>query len=230
MDERALAFLHELEKADEAVAAVLTELDELAAESERIRVRALELEAFMIRFPSERERIDAALADVRSDVDRHRDALERAEAELADAEEARDAERLAAAQRGGVRARDALRAAERKLESLEGDTTRLEQEAEEAHRGIADLDARARRVAEALRARPGLAEHAGGEPAPGLAGISAWAGGARAALFVARGRLAAEREVVIRQANELGALVLGEPLTASSAALVARRVERADTE
>jgi hypothetical protein len=30
---------------------------------------------------------------------------------------------------------------------------------------------------------------------------------------------------VIRQANELGALVLGEPLT-SSAAAVARRVER----
>jgi len=30
----------------------------------------------------------------------------------------------------------------------------------------------------------------------------------------------------VRQANELGALVLGEPLTATSAAGVARRVER----
>jgi hypothetical protein len=50
---------------------------------------------------------------------------------------------------------------------------------------------------------------------------------ARASLFVARGQVAAEREAVIRQANELGAVALGEPLTSASAAVVTRRVERA---
>ena len=54
-----------------------------------------------------------------------------------------------------------------------------------------------------------------------------WAGRARAALFVARGGLAAERDAVVRQANELGALVLGEPLTAGGPASVARRIEGA---
>ena len=57
MDERALAFIHELEQADEAAAAVLAELDELARETEAVRTRAVELEAFHIRLPAERERI-----------------------------------------------------------------------------------------------------------------------------------------------------------------------------
>jgi chromosome segregation ATPase len=228
-DERTLAFLHELEKTDEAVAAVLTELDELAAEAERVRARAVELEAFMIRFPAERERADGALAEARDDVDERRETLARAEAEIAAAEEAGDAARSAAARRAVVRAGDALRSAERAVTSLADDLSRLEREGEEAERETTGLHERAQRVAGALRARPGLAEHAGGEPASDLAGISAWAGGVRAALFVARGRLAAEREAVIRQANELGAVVLGEPLSASSAAVVARRIERADS-
>ena len=58
------------------------------------------------------------------------------------------------------------------------------------------------------------------------ADLATWATEARAALFVARGRLAAERDAVIRQANELAALVLGEPLSVQSAGLVARRVEQ----
>ncbi|MDQ3891244.1 MAG: hypothetical protein M3312_11945, partial [Actinomycetota bacterium] len=73
--------------------------------------------------------------------------------------------------------------------------------------------------------RPQLAEHGGAAPGPGLAGVSTWATSARAALFVARGGLVSEREAVIRQANELGALVLGEPLTSATPSLVARRIE-----
>ena len=45
---------------------------------------------------------------------------------------------------------------------------------------------------------------------------------ARAALLVARSSLASQRDAVIRQANELGSLVLGEPLAARSPADVAR--------
>ncbi|MDQ3857803.1 MAG: hypothetical protein M3327_05050, partial [Actinomycetota bacterium] len=71
----------------------------------------------------------------------------------------------------------------------------------------------------------GLGSAAGAEAGPTLADVARWATEARAALFVARGRLAAEREALIRQANELGTVVLGEPLASQSAALVARRVE-----
>lgn len=58
----------------------------------------------------------------------------------------------------------------------------------------------------------------------GLDGVAEWSSGARAALLVARGTVATEREGVLRQANELGSALLGESLATSSAAIVARRV------
>jgi hypothetical protein len=123
--------------------------------------------------------------------------------------------------------RDQLRTAERRAEAAAADATRITTEAEAAEREAGELVARSRALAEALRDRPGVADQAASDPGDDLASIGRWATEARAALFVARGRLAAEREAVIRQANELGTAVLGEPLAAQSAALVARRVERA---
>jgi hypothetical protein len=55
--------------------------------------------------------------------------------------------------------------------------------------------------------------------------VAEWGTRARAALLVARSQLASERDAVVRQANELGASVLGEPLPALSAGEIARRVE-----
>jgi hypothetical protein len=49
---------------------------------------------------------------------------------------------------------------------------------------------------------------------------------AGAALFVARGSVAAERDAVIRQANELASAMLGEPVAAGSVAVVRRQLER----
>jgi chromosome segregation ATPase len=227
MDERALAFIHELEQADETVAVVLAELDDLARETEAVRARALELAAFMIRLPAKRERIATALAEAERHAGERRAGLRYADQELAAAEQSRDAERLMRALPAASRARDAALMAERKVESLESDLADLEQGAGAAEREATELETRTRTLAEGLRTRSGFAEHAGDKAQPGLVGVSEWASGARAALFVARGRLAAEREALIRQANELGALVLEEPLTASSAAVVARRVERA---
>jgi chromosome segregation protein len=223
----ALEFLRELERADEAVAAVLAELDELADETQRIGARALELETFFVKLPAERERPAAALAAAEVEAAAGRAALAAAEAELTVAEERGDAERRAAAKRAEVRARDALRMAERRAASSRDDAAELERRREGAEEETNALEGRARAIAAALATRSQLAENGGQPPEPGLAGLSAWATQARAALFVARGGLAREREGVIRQANELGALVLGEPLTASSAAIVTRRVEQA---
>ena len=226
MSESALAFIHELERADEEVSAVLDELDELARESEAVRARAIELNEFLGQLPAERETVAAVLAQAELDLAHGRKSLEVAERELASAEREGSPERVASARRVHTRARDALRMAERRATEARDDAARLEAEAEASEREAPALEARAGELAAVLRNRPRLAERAGAEPR-GLDGVAEWGSEARAALFVARGGLAAERDALVRQANELGALVLGEPLTSSSAAVVARRVERA---
>ena len=107
---------------------------------------------------------------------------------------------------------------------------RRQQETSRTESGKATLEGhelltRARKLAAELRGRPRIAEDAGKEPRPGLDGVEAWSEVARASLFVARGQLSAEREAVIRQANELGALALGEPLSAMGTGALTRRVE-----
>jgi hypothetical protein len=103
---------------------------------------------------------------------------------------------------------------------------RLAPQADAADEEAKELARRAGELAGALAERPRLAADAGAPPEESLPGIAEWGTRARAALLVSRGQLAAERDAVIRQANELGSLVLGEPLTTTSAAGVVRRVER----
>jgi hypothetical protein len=226
MPDRRLAFIRELEHADEAVAAVLTELDELYASGEAVRERALELESFFVRLPDERAATALAEKEARAGAEERRMAAARAAQELRAAEAAGDDERLAAARRFDVRARDAVGTAERLLREAEEHAARLEAQADAADEEAKELARRAGELAEALAERPRLAADAGAPPVESLPGIAEWGTQARAALLVSRGQLAAERDAVIRQANELGALVLGEPLTATSAAGVVRRVER----
>jgi hypothetical protein len=220
--ERVLAFLRELENADEEVGAVLAELDALARDTEAVRLRALELEAFLVRLPAELDAASTGVSRARGEVVTARAALAQAEEALRQATKESGQE----AQNFAVRARDRVTGAERRVEEAEAVNLALEQRAREAKEESAALEERARDLAGALRGRPRLAEDAGADPAPGLAGVAEWGSAARAALLVARGQLATEREAVIRQANELGSLALGEPLTSVSAAVVARRVER----
>ena len=219
--------LRELERADGAVARELAELDELARETEEMGARARELEEFLARLPAEREGLRRAREEAGRQLNRARQELAEAERLLAAAEGDRRSDRAAEARRRIRRARDELRLVERRGGELREREARLEHRAEEAEGDARRLQARALELAGVLRGRPRLAERAGVTPAPGVAGVAEWASGARAALFVARAGLGAEREAVIRQANELGALVLGEPLGASSAATVVHRVERA---
>ena len=225
--DRTLAFLRELERADAETAAVLGELDELARAAEDVRTRAVQLEAVLGRLPAERARIGGVVTEAERAAARWRAALAEAGQQRAGAERGRDVEREAAARRAEVRARDALRMSERKLAAAKQESRRLEEEAGAARRDAETVQARARELAAVLATRPGLAEQAGSAPDRGLAAAAEWASRARASLFVARGRLAVEREGLIRQATELGGLVLGEPLTAGSAGQIARRVERA---
>ncbi len=227
MTDARLALIRELERADEEVAATLTELDELYAGTERVRQRALALEVFFERLPAARAAAARAVDEAEAAALEAAAGAARAREELRAAREAGDAERIAAARRFDVRARDSVAVAERRRGEAFERHRRLEADVAGAERERPDLVARAGEVARALRRRPRLAADAGEDPGSDLAQLSAWAGRARAALLVARSSLAGERDAVIRQANELGSLLLGEPLASTATSLVVRRVERA---
>jgi hypothetical protein len=220
--EEVLEALTELEHADAEIAAALGDLDGLSAEVDSIRAKGADVQAFHARLPAERERLDAELERARVEALAAQEAMAEAEvaAHTAEPARAREAERFL------VRARDRVSMAERRAAAAASARGHLENAVAEMQREGDELDARARKLAGELAGRSQVAGDAGREPAAGLAGLEAWSEVARAALFVARGQLASQREGVVRQANEIGALALGEPLTSASAAVVTRRVRR----
>jgi hypothetical protein len=220
--EDVLEALTRLERADEEVAAALADLDRLASELDSIRATTAELQAFQESLPSERERLSAELERVRAEAMAAHEVLAEAEEAVrtVEREQMREAERFL------VRARDRVSVAERRATEAGARRGDLENEAGEKTMQGHELNTRARKLAVELGSRGQVAGQSGREPAAGLDGLQAWAEVARAALFVARGQLATQREAVIRQANEIGAVALGEPLTSASAAVVTRRVRR----
>ena len=223
MAERVLGILRELERADEEIGVVLADLDRLAGQLDVLRTRVADLQAFEERLLSNRERLAADLERTRAESDSAREALGKAHEAVRTAKPAtaREAELFE------VRARDRVTSADRRCREAEARVAALEREVQEAQHEAGELHAEAQAIAGELAERPRLARDAGREPGVGLDGVAVWSEVARAALFVAHGQVTAEREAVIRQANELGAVALGEPLTSASAAVVTRRVEQA---
>ena len=224
MPERVLAVLRELERADEETGATLADLDPLAGDVDSVLTRADKLEAFAARLPAEGEARAAELERSRAEASAAQRVLEEAEAAVlaAGPENAQEAKRFR------VRARDRASVADRRVVEATKAAEDLENRVAEATIEGHELHGRARKLAAELRGRARIGGgDAGKEPGPGLDGVEAWSEIARASLFVARGQLSAEREAVIRQANELGALALGEPLSAMGTGALARRVERA---
>jgi hypothetical protein len=222
MDDR-LALLRELERADAAVAAELAELDELYAAVEELRGRALELDELFASLPERRAAAAEAVRGAELSLAEARAAAEQAAATLEQAGE----EQLADARRRELAAQDSLHVAERLAATARGSDAELEARAEAAESETRALEARAAELAEALARRPRLADEAVGAPGSGTAGVAEWGTRARAALLVARSQLAAERDAVVRQAHELGAAVLGEPLPPLGAREIVRRIEDA---
>jgi chromosome segregation ATPase len=220
-----LAFLRELEDMDETLSAAEADLDELAVEVERVRLRAAELDEFLARAPVEEERLEAERPEAERQAAHALQTRDKAEESLAVAEQGRSDEAVAEARRALVRTRDALRMADRRASELDDEAAKLEGAAADSIREAVELEARVRQLAAAFREHSRLTEQAASRPPPGLAGVVEWGSAARAALFVARGGLGSEREAVIRQANELGSVLLGEPLLATRPATVRRRVE-----
>ena len=223
MSDDRLDLLRELERADEAVAAELTEVDELYAAVEELRGRALELAELLASLPERRAAAAEAVRESELGLAEARAAAEQAAAALAQADE----EHLAEARRRELAARDSLHVAERLAAAARREAADLEARAEAAESETRALEARAAELAEALARRPRLAGEAVGAPGTGTEGVAEWGTRARAALLVARSQLAAERDALVRQAHELAAAVLGEPLPPLGAHEVARRVDGA---
>jgi chromosome segregation ATPase len=213
MGDRAMDDLRALAARDAELAAASARLAELDAEVAAIRRRAEEIQAFFARYPERDTRLRKAIEAARAELDaRHR---ERAEAERA-LERARDDEARTYAQHALDRANDHIAVAEASLARAEQEHAALEAEAAALTAEVPELERRARAVAEEVPDVP--------EPGDGLPALVEWASHAHAALFVESRQLASQRELVIREANELGTALLGEPTYGSTVDQVLARV------
>jgi len=222
MVEPLLTIADELERRDARAAQALDAVERLQREVDELRVDAVATSAFLAGLPAaaaaqaaEERAAGGALAGAEA-------ALRDADAELAQLRERGSESAKLAAARAAQRARDAVEEAALRLERAGVERVRLEGEGD-ARRAEAEwIEGRAAGVA----ARLGLA-HDVAPPGPGLEGSLEWAARARGELLVARAALSTERDKVVREASELVASVLGEPLAATSVAGVRERLARA---
>jgi hypothetical protein len=226
MTDRRVEILEDLERSEEEVAAELAEIDELYAACERVRLAAHDLLDLLERLPEERETAAREIEEAARALDEAGAVFENAQQELAAAEKTGDQEVLAAARRFHIRTRDALGLAERRARAAEAHAAELGAAANAAEEHVKELTAQARGLADALARRPRVALETEISPDASPAQVAEWGTQARAALLVARNQVAAERDALVRQANELAANVVGEPVAAMSAAGAANLLRR----
>ena len=208
-----VAWARELEAEDAGLARALVDVEAKRAAATALRARAEHAEAFLARLPEARTAAARAAAESEAELERRRADLRTAEAEL---ERAEQEEAVLAARRAVVRTRDLATGAERRLERLRAEQAALEEQARAVEAELPELGRLAAELAAGVE----------GLPDPAEVGVASLAARAQAALLVARSGLEARRESVIRQANELGASALGEPLGSASVSLVRERLEQ----
>jgi DNA repair exonuclease SbcCD ATPase subunit len=130
--------------------------------------------------------------------------LERAEAELT---RSRDEDARFHAQHAVDRAHDHIEIATRSLARVEADLAELERQASEIPEELAEV------------------ERLSGAAVSGARALIDWASREHAELFVAAGQIDMQRELVIREANELASMLLGEPTYGATVAQALARVE-----
>jgi len=217
-----LTIAEDLERRDAQAAETLLEVERLQAEVDELRTSAGVVAAFLRELPVAHAALEAE--EKAAAEERERAAVEARAAEdgLARVQErGGESARLEAA-RVAQHARDLLEYAELRVARAVQERARLEQAGEE--RG-AEAERLERRGA-ALAVQPRL-EHDVAAPATGLHGLLDWAARARGELLVSHAALATERDKIVREATELVAGVLGEPLVSTGAAGIRERLERA---
>jgi hypothetical protein len=207
-------------------ARALSELRRLADEDSELSARALEaqrLDEEISAIRSRAEAIDTSLADLPARQARARTELDAAAGELeARRREQADAERALAAAGNDEAREDAERARNRAADHVavaRARTDRAAAEVDDLIRAAERLPAEAARLSERAAALPDV------EPPQNDSSLVAWASHAHAELFVTARQLDAQRERVIREANELATMLVGEPTYGATAAQALARVE-----
>lgn len=221
MSERLLDVARELEAQDALLAQEIDQVEELRRRAAAVGEAAGRIARFLEELPAERTGLERKIVHLEREVGERELARDSAEREL---ERAGDKDR-AAARRAAVRARDAVSVTKRELEQARTRLRTLEAEA----KAVVDELGRLRRESEALttgiRDAPEISR--GTVPHPGglAEDLVEWASRARAALLLSRSGLETQRERVVREANELAAVALGE-VGATSVPGVVERLER----
>jgi hypothetical protein len=211
-----LSFAEDLERRDAGAAASLLEVERLEREVEEIRVHGTAAAAFLASWTETLLALEAgerAASQEQTAAD-----AEVREADAALERARKEGERLAAA-RAVETARDRARTAEAWVAETRETRARLESERDARLAESLQLAARAAELGALVRDVP--------PPSSGLGGAVEWASRVRGELLLERAALAAERDVLAREATELLASVAGEPVAATSVAGVRDRLERA---
>jgi DNA repair exonuclease SbcCD ATPase subunit len=207
VDERAVNELRRLAALDtelaERASAVRGADDSVAT----LRGRAEAIDAFFAAYPEEEARRSAELTDAREELPRRREELAEAQRTLT---EAHDDEARIHAEHAAARALDHIAVAEDRSARAQSAADALERDAAALPHELDELAIQARAV-------PGV-------PPPGSS-LADWASRAHAELFVAAGQIDVQRERVIREANELASMLLGEPTYGATVAQALARVE-----
>lgn len=205
-----LSDLKALELRDSELAARGERLQAAADEAAAVRARAEEIDAFFTAYPSAETRAREALAAAEGDLEARRAEAAAAQAELAHAQ---SADERAAAERAVGRAQDHLEIAEGRVGRAVAERDALERNAAAMPEELRSLAARAAVVAE------------GDAPGDAPRELADWAARMQASLFVAAGQIDNQRERIIREANELATMLLGEPAYGATPAQARARVE-----
>jgi chromosome segregation ATPase len=215
MDVRAISDLRELARRDDELAADTGRLRRLDAEVAAIRTRAESIAAFFAAYPAAETKSDDAIRSASAELELRQAELGASEAALANV---RDERQRDLAERAVARATDRVSAAEAHLARTTAERAELERDAATLPAEVPGLQERARSVSEQL---PEVTP-----PGDGLRPLIDWCSHAHAELFVVTGQLDATRERIVREANELASMLLGDPTYGSTVAQALARVER----
>jgi chromosome segregation ATPase len=222
MSERMLEVARELDAQDALLAEEIDQIEELRRRAVTVGEAAARIARFLKELPAERTGLELKIVHLERELGERELARDVAEREL----ERADEKDRAAARRAAVRARDAVTVAKRELEQARTRLRTLEVEAKAVIEELARLRRESEELTTGIRDAPEISR--GTVPHPGglAEDLIEWASRARAALLLSRSGLETQRERVVREANELAAVTLGE-VGATSVAGVVEMLERA---
>jgi chromosome segregation ATPase len=207
VDERAVNELRRLAALDAELAEGASAVRGADGSVAALRRRAEAIDAFFAAYPEENARRSAELHEAQDELPRRREELAEAQRALADAH---DDEARIHAEHAVARALDHIAVAEDRSARAQTASDELERDAAALPRELDELETQAGAV-------PGVP--------PLGSSLVEWASHAHAELFVAAGQIDVQRERVIREANELASMLLGEPTYGATVAQALARVE-----